>query len=41
MSHTTSPSTQRPYGVVRVCQEWSLSRATFYGLMLRSYAEVR
>ena len=30
MSHTTSPSTQRPYGVVRVCQEWGLSRATFY-----------
>ncbi len=30
MSHATSPSTQRPYGVVRVCQEWGLSRATFY-----------
>ena len=30
MSHTLSPSTQRPYGVVRVCQEWRLSRATFY-----------
>ncbi|MDF0677376.1 MAG: IS3 family transposase [Nitrospira sp.] len=30
MSHTTSPSVQRPYGVVRVCQEWGLSRATFY-----------
>ncbi|HMS86705.1 MAG TPA: hypothetical protein PKD12_24105 [Nitrospira sp.] len=30
MSHTTSPSMQRPYGVVRVCQEWGLSRSTFY-----------
>jgi putative transposase len=30
MSHTLSPSTQRPYGVVRVCQEWRLSRATVY-----------
>lgn len=30
MSHTPSPSTNRPYGVVRVCQEWGLSRATFY-----------
>ncbi len=30
MSHTTSPSVQRPYGVVRVCQEWGLSRATCY-----------
>jgi len=30
MSPATSPSTNRPYGVVRVCQEWGLSRATFY-----------
>lgn len=30
MSHTTSPSVQRPYGVVRVCQEWGLRRSTFY-----------
>lgn len=30
MSHTMSPSTQRPYGVGRVCQEWDLSRATCY-----------
>lgn len=30
MSHATSPSGMRPYGVVRVCQEWGLSRATFY-----------
>ncbi len=30
MSHATSSSTQRPYGVVRVCQGWGLSRATFY-----------
>lgn len=30
MSHATSPSGMRPYGVVRVCQEWGLSRSTFY-----------
>lgn len=30
MSHATSPSMQRPYGVVRVCQEWGLSRSTCY-----------
>lgn len=30
MSHATSPSTPRPYGVVRVCQEWGLSRSTCY-----------
>lgn len=30
MSHTTSPSTNRPYGVVRVCQEWGVPRSTFY-----------
>ena len=30
MSHTTSPSTQRSYGVARVCQEWGLSRSTYY-----------
>ena len=30
MSHATSPSTQRPYGVARVCQEWGVRRSTFY-----------
>jgi len=30
MSHTPSPSTNRPYGVVRVCQEWGVPRSTFY-----------
>jgi len=30
MSHATSPSTQRQYGVVRVCQEWDVRRSTFY-----------
>ena len=30
MSHTTSPSTNRSYGVVRVCQEWGVRRSTFY-----------
>jgi putative transposase len=29
MSRTTSPSVNRPYGVVRVCQEWGLCRSTF------------
>jgi len=38
MSHTTSPSTQRPYGVGRVCQEWGLSRSTCY--QQRTRAEV-
>ncbi|MBK8276251.1 MAG: DDE-type integrase/transposase/recombinase [Nitrospira sp.] len=30
MSHTTSASTNRPYGVVRVCQERGVRRSTFY-----------
>jgi putative transposase len=30
MSHTVSPSTNRPYGLLRVVQVWSLSRATVY-----------
>lgn len=30
MSRATSPSVNRLYGVVRVCQECGLSRATFY-----------
>lgn len=30
MSRATSPSQHRRYGVVRVCQEWALSRSTFY-----------
>jgi len=30
MSHATSASTNRPYGVVRVCQEWGVRRSTFY-----------
>lgn len=30
MSHATSPSMQRQYGVVRVCQEWGVRRSTFY-----------
>jgi transposase InsO family protein len=30
MSRATSPSQQRCYGVVRVCQEWGLRRSTFY-----------
>jgi putative transposase len=41
MSHTTSPSTQRPYGVVRVCQEWGLRRATFYAQPGRSVSPPR
>ncbi len=30
MSRAISPSTGRPYGVVRVCEEWGVSRSTFY-----------
>jgi transposase InsO family protein len=30
MSRAMSPSVNRPYGVVRVCQEWGLRRSTFY-----------
>lgn len=38
MSHTMSPSTQRPSGVVRVCQEWGLSRSTCYQQRTRAKA---
>ena len=38
MSHTLSPSMQRPYGVVRVCQEWGLSRSTCYQQRARAAA---
>ena len=38
MSHTLSPSTQRPYGVVLVCQEWGLSRSTCYQQRARAEA---
>ena len=30
MSRAVSPSVNRPYGVVRVCEEWNVSRSTFY-----------
>jgi transposase InsO family protein len=30
MSHALSPSQQRCYGVVRVCQEWGVRRSTYY-----------
>jgi putative transposase len=30
MSAATSPSTQRPYGVQRVCRIWAMPRSTFY-----------
>ena len=30
MSHTTSPTTNRTYGVVRICQEGGVRRSTFY-----------
>lgn len=30
MSATLSPSTNRAYGVLRVAQEWSIARSTFY-----------
>jgi transposase InsO family protein len=30
MSRAVSPSVNRPYGVVRVCEEWGVSRSTYY-----------
>src|SRR5689334_25288721 len=30
MSAAVSPSTQRPYGVQRVCRVWAVPRSTFY-----------
>jgi len=30
MSHALSPSQQRYYGVMRVCQEWGVRRSTYY-----------
>jgi transposase InsO family protein len=30
MSHTVSPSSQKPYGVARVVELWSLARSSFY-----------
>ena len=30
MSRAVSPSVSRPYGVVRVCEEWGASRSTYY-----------
>ena len=30
MSAAISPSTQRPYGVQRVCRVWAVPRSTFY-----------
>ncbi len=36
MSHTTSPSTGKPYGVARVLAVWHLPRSTFYAARHRS-----
>jgi len=41
MSHTPSPSTNRPYGVARVCQEWGLSRSSFYAQPTRRVSPPR
>jgi len=30
MSRTTSPSTQKPYSLVRVCRVWRFQRSTVY-----------
>jgi putative transposase len=35
MSHATSPSTQRPYGVARVTAVWELARSSFYAIRER------
>jgi transposase InsO family protein len=36
MSHATSPSTQRRYGVVLVTQAWQIARSSFYGQLRRA-----
>jgi len=35
MSHTVSPSSNRPYGVARVTSVWNLVRSTFYAARVR------
>ena len=35
MSRTFSPSTGKPYGVVRVVSVWKLARASFYAARQR------
>jgi transposase InsO family protein len=36
MSHTVSPSSKKPYGVVRVVSVWDLARSSFYAARQRS-----
>jgi len=36
MSHVTSPSTERRYGVVRVTHEWEMARSSFYDQLRRA-----
>ena len=36
MSHATSPSTERRYGVVRATQEWEMARSSFYCRLRRA-----
>jgi hypothetical protein len=31
MSQATSPSTDKPYGLARVCRVWGIARSTIYG----------
>lgn len=41
MSRATSPSSNKPYGLARVCREWELSRSTMYarrGILVRRAA---
>ena len=35
MSNETSPSTHRPYGIVRVTRVWQVPRSTAYGARKR------
>lgn len=39
MSATISPSANRPYSVVRICEVWGIPRATFYDWRARKHAE--
>lgn len=41
MSCAVSPSTNRPYGVARVCEEWAIPRSSFYVSRKRASSPAR
>ena len=41
MSRTTSPSTGRPYGTMRICQLWEVPRSTVYERWARARRPLR